>query len=227
MTDHKVLLAIDTATDVCSVAISADGHVESESRSGARSEARTLPLLVDTLLDRVKLHAAQIDGFVFGAGPGSFTGLRIGIALVQGLALGCGAPVAGISSLRAQAQAAMDNHPQSNRVLVANNAYMGEIYVGRYRRSEGIALADGPDALIEPHDVEHGDADLSIGDGVSLCPALVNSKLPRVLESLASAEALLKVAQQDRSVGWVSAHEARAQYLRADEAIAHKPRIKT
>ncbi|MEO1581063.1 MAG: tRNA (adenosine(37)-N6)-threonylcarbamoyltransferase complex dimerization subunit type 1 TsaB [Pseudomonadota bacterium] len=227
MTDHKVLLAIDTATDVCSVAISTDGQVESESRTGARTEARMLPSMVDALLSRVKLNAAQIDGFVFGAGPGSFTGLRIGIALVQGLALGCGAPVAGISSLRAQAQAAMDNNPQSYRVLVANNAYMGEIYVGRYRRSEGIALADAPDALIVPQNVKSGDADLLIGDGVSLCPELANSTLPRSMESMVSAEALLKIAKQDRSVEWGAAQEARAQYLRPDEAIAHKPRTET
>ncbi|MEM6817981.1 MAG: tRNA (adenosine(37)-N6)-threonylcarbamoyltransferase complex dimerization subunit type 1 TsaB [Pseudomonadota bacterium] len=227
MTDPRVLLAIDTATDVCSVAISVDDHVESEARSGARSEARSLPSMVDALLDRLKLDSGQIYGFVFGAGPGSFTGLRIGIALVQGMALGCGAPVAGISSLRAQAQAAMDANPASNTVLVANNAYMNEIYVGRYRHSAGVAVESAPDRLIAPQDVEARDADLIIGDGVSLCPELANSNLPRVLETMASAEALLKIAQLDRSIEWGRAEEARAQYLRADEAIAHKPRAKT
>ncbi len=113
MTDHKVLLAIDTATDVCSVAISADGQVESESRTGARTEARMLPSMVDTLLNRVKLNASQIDGFVFGAGPGSFTGLRIGIALVQGLALGCGALVAGFRRAGGLAPR-LDHHPHAD-----------------------------------------------------------------------------------------------------------------
>ena len=99
--------------------------------------------------------------------------------------------------------------------------------MGRYRHSAGVAVESALDRLIAPQDVETGDADLIIGDGVSLCPELANSNMPRVLETKASAEALLKIAQLDRSIGWGRAEEARAQYLRADDAIAHKPRIKT
>jgi tRNA threonylcarbamoyladenosine biosynthesis protein TsaB len=130
------ILAIDTATELCSVAVlHGDAVVEHVEAVGQRHSERVLPL-VDRTLAQAGVTLADIDAFAFGAGPGSFTGLRIACGVVQGLAYGCGRRVVAIGNLRAMAAQAFALQPQHGRALAAIDARMHEAYCGVYRNDD-------------------------------------------------------------------------------------------
>src|SRR5712675_707887 len=115
--------AIETSGDWCSVALWRDGEIASlERRAPNRHSELALPLL-EKLLGEAGLTASELEAVAFGAGPGSFTGLRIACGLAQGLALARELPVIGISSLEAIAQET--NEP---RVVACVDARMREVY---------------------------------------------------------------------------------------------------
>ena len=97
-----VILAFDTATDVATSALVADGEVLGE----RGSRAATLLEDVDALLRQAGMQTRAIDALAVGIGPGSFTGVRIGLSTARGLALALGVPVAGVSTLDALAAGA-------------------------------------------------------------------------------------------------------------------------
>jgi len=124
------ILAFDTSTENCSVALHLDdGHVlKKDIRAERRHSELLLPMIRDTL-DEAGLSLNDLDGLAFGAGPGSFTGLRIACGVAQGLALAANLPVIGISTLEAIAQ--QNSH---DNIIVALDARMGEIYLAAYQR---------------------------------------------------------------------------------------------
>ena len=115
--------AIETATEWCSVAVSAGGEIAAlEERAGQRHAELALPMLA-RLLAQAGISARDLDAVAFGAGPGSFTGLRIACGLAQGLAFAHGIPVLGISTLEAIAEEAA-----APRVVACLDARMREVY---------------------------------------------------------------------------------------------------
>ncbi len=124
------LLALDTSTEYCSAALWLDGTVDqAASHAGQRHSELLLPM-VHALLARHGLQVRRLDGIAFGAGPGSFTGLRIACGVAQGLAYGAGLKLAAVSTLLALAQAS-----EGKSVIAALDARMGEIYHAAYCRS--------------------------------------------------------------------------------------------
>ena len=124
------ILALETSTQYCSVALWRDGDVDArEALAGQRHSELLLPM-VEALLERHGLGLKELDGIAFGEGPGSFTGLRIGCGVTQGLAFGAGLPVVGVGTLLAMAEAA-----QAERAVCCLDARMGEIYHAAYARS--------------------------------------------------------------------------------------------
>lgn len=98
------ILAVDTATPTCGVAITDDDRVcAAMTVNPGHTHSRSVMLLIKNALDAVRVSVGDIDAFAVTTGPGSFTGLRIGIATIKGLALATGKPVCGISSLEALA----------------------------------------------------------------------------------------------------------------------------
>ncbi len=97
-----LILAFDTATDRATSAVVSDGEVLGE----RLSRASTLLEDVDALLRQAGAHAGDIDALAVGTGPGSFTGIRIGLAAARGLAIALDVPVAGVSTLDALATGA-------------------------------------------------------------------------------------------------------------------------
>jgi len=139
------LLALDTATEVCTVALSLDGEVLERSEPGGQHAERLLPM-VDALLAEAGLVLTQLDALGFGRGPGSFTGLRIGAGVVQGLAFGADLPVVPVSSLAALAQG-----QDAARVLAAFDARMQQVYWGAYlRNAQGIMEVQGAEGVFAP-----------------------------------------------------------------------------
>lgn len=128
MSDSLLVLAFDSSTEWLSVAVDVDGaHVLQRSEpGGARASQRLLPLVAELLAEAG--HALREVGLIgFGAGPGAFTGLRAACAAAQGLARGLGCPVVPVPTLLAVAASAEARAP-AGRVLVANDARMGELY---------------------------------------------------------------------------------------------------
>jgi tRNA threonylcarbamoyladenosine biosynthesis protein TsaB len=154
-----LVLAFDTATDVATSALVHDGEVVGERTS------RAVRILedVDSLLAEAGLEREAIEGIVVGTGPGSYTGLRMGLVTARALAIALGAPVAGVSTLAALAAGAPGAHP----VIDA-------------RRSEVFALEEGSPAvmLAENLPVRRGDA--YVGDGAVRYRGLLEARGARV-----------------------------------------------
>jgi tRNA threonylcarbamoyladenosine biosynthesis protein TsaB len=139
-----LIVAFDTATDVATSALVWDGEVLGELAS------RPITVLedVDALLRRGGVRDSQLEGIVVGIGPGSFTGLRMGLATARALAFSLDLPVAGVSTLAALAAGAADATP----VIDA-------------RRHEVFALVDGEPIVVPPADLPVADRRTYVGDG--------------------------------------------------------------
>ncbi len=126
------ILALDTSTEFLSLALWQDGGVAArELLAGQKHSELVLPL-VQELLDETGLQLTDLDGIAFGMGPGSFTGLRIGCGVAQGLAFGANLPVVGVCTLEALAQQA-----GADRVIACLDARMNEVYHAAYEREDG------------------------------------------------------------------------------------------
>lgn len=147
-----LVAAIDTTARAGSYALVRDGRLLAVQPGDAdRPHAERLPAALVDLLDSQGLALADVDVFAVAAGPGSFTGLRIGIATIQGLALAMGKPAVGISALDALAHAALAGFdPPPARLAAWMDAQRGEVFAASYlcerTRPEGtrLELADGP-----------------------------------------------------------------------------------
>lgn len=148
-------LALDTATEACSVALEIDGQRLSRFVVSGREHSRHLPAMLHELLAEAGLSLTQLDGLICGIGPGSFAGVRIGVAYAKGLAAGLELPVAGVSSLAMLAQGAIRKHG-ADRVLAAIDARMSQVYFGVYAGQGGHATALVGDAVCDSPDVEAG-----------------------------------------------------------------------
>lgn len=144
------LLALDTATEACSAALWIDGVVHERFEVVRQQHSARILAMVDAVLKDAGVPLAECDALVFGRGPGSFTSLRIGAGVAQGLAYGAGLPVAGVSSLAALAQGA-----QVPRALAALDARMEQVYWGAYARdADGIVAAIGEEQVSDPPHID-------------------------------------------------------------------------
>ncbi len=136
-------LAIDASTEACSVALQVNGKLYSRYDLCPQSHSLQLLPMVDEVLTQAGIKLSQCDGLIFGRGPGSFTGVRIGVGVAQGLAFAANIPVFGVSSLQAMAQLAFIQgkiqgkvNGKSTGVIAAIDARMGEVYNGYFMLDE-------------------------------------------------------------------------------------------
>lgn len=143
------ILAVDTATEACSAALLVGEQVFSRWEEAPRDHTRKILPMVQAVLDDAGITLDKLDAIAFGRGPGSFTGVRIGIGVAQGLAFGAGVPLIGISTLAAMAQGAhrLDGAEQ---VLTAIDARMNEVYFGRYELIDGRMQLVGDEVVSDP-----------------------------------------------------------------------------
>jgi tRNA threonylcarbamoyladenosine biosynthesis protein TsaB len=163
------LLAFDTSTEYCSAALHLDGRVLSRATHAGNRHSELLLPMIGELLAEAGLGTRELDGIAFGKGPGSFTGLRIGCGIAQGLALGADLPVVGVVTLEAMAWA-----HSPGKIIASLDARMHEVYYAAYERTEsGLTrhIAPGvfkPDAVPLPE----GEGWRGRGNGFSSYPPL-------------------------------------------------------
>ena len=171
------LLSIETSAEACSVALSIDGNTREKFERAPRRHAELILPMVRSLLGDAELVLGQLDCIAFGRGPGSFTSLRIGIGVVQGLAWGADLPVVPVSSLAAVAQAAVERGlpPGICRVCVAMDARMQEVYTANFEVDmDGFVTPSGEELVCPPGKVRTEDADgvCAAGNGFEIYPEL-------------------------------------------------------
>ncbi|QKJ87356.1 tRNA (Adenosine(37)-N6)-threonylcarbamoyltransferase complex dimerization subunit type 1 TsaB [Paramixta manurensis] len=144
------ILAIDTATEACSVALLQDSQSDALFELCPREHTQRILPMVREILTRHDVTLQQLDALAFGRGPGSFTGVRIGIGIAQGLALGATLPMIGVSTLETMAEGAWRSCG-ATRVLAAIDARMGEVYWAEYQRDEqGAWHGEQTEAVLKP-----------------------------------------------------------------------------
>ncbi len=143
------LLALDTATEACSVALLHEGRVLSHYEVIPRLHAQRLLPMIQTLLAEAGIALTAVDALAFGRGPGAFTGVRIAVGVVQGLAFALERPVLPVSTLATIAQRAHREHG-TEQVAVAIDARMDEVYWGCYRLQQGEMRLAGFEAVLPP-----------------------------------------------------------------------------
>lgn len=146
------LLALDTATEACSAAILHGGRVLTRYEVIPRLHAQRLLPMIQTLLDEAGIVPSALDAIAFGRGPGAFTGVRIAIGVVQGLAFGLERPVLPVSDLALLAQRAYREQGVC-QVAAAIDARMDEVYWGCYRLVDGEMRLTGSEAVLPPERV--------------------------------------------------------------------------
>jgi tRNA threonylcarbamoyladenosine biosynthesis protein TsaB len=213
--------AIETSTEWCSVALWRDGEVSAiERRAGNRHSELALPML-ERLLARAALSAAELDAVAFGAGPGSFTGLRIACALAQGLAFARGVPVLGISSFEALAE-----ESGAKRVLACLDARMREVYYAALEEDAGRWRETLPAQCVAPErvSVPPGEGWVGCGNGFNAYEELLRGKVSHMKPEIhPSALAVAKLAAPRLAAGeGVDAALAAPRYVRDKVAFTQE-----
>jgi tRNA threonylcarbamoyladenosine biosynthesis protein TsaB len=188
---------------------------------GLRAPSRSVFEWVRELLDEANASFEQLDCIAFGAGPGSFTGVRVAVALAQGLGYARGLPLCPVSTLAALAAGAIRT-TSANAVACCLDARLGEVYFGLYEKDDRFGVQSvGPDALLRPDAVSlplHGTF-LAAGPGWSVYPELTDRLRTRLAAidpgHLPSAADVARLAESRFLAGRVVlAADARPNYLR-------------
>ncbi|KAG0163718.1 hypothetical protein DFQ28_004037 [Apophysomyces sp. BC1034] len=226
MTPHA-LLAIDTSTEFCSVAVfhlpyaaASPRIVSRHEHTGPASSVRVLPA-VREVLQEAALALADCAAVAFGSGPGSFTGLRTAAGIAQGLAFGLGVPVVPVGTLLACAERARASDPHARRVLAALDARMGEVYWADFAWSgaQGDWRVCHPAALAAPAGVPVPDEPFTLAGNASAVfgDALRARAWARVVDAdaMPDAEAVARIGWRALMAGRaLPAHLAAPEYVR-------------
>lgn len=214
------ILAVDTATERCSVALWSAEHCFERSHDSPRAHAELVLPMVAEVLQQAGIGLRELTGIAFGRGPGSFTGVRIAVSVVQGLAFAAGLPVVGVSNLAAVAQQVAR---AQDEVLVCMDARMGEVYCGRFVLGPAALLVTevSPESVRRPEAVERGAATLLAGTGLTAHPQLAAQwpDLPQCAAVLPRAREIALLGAAELAAGrGVPAWEAQPVYLRDEVA---------
>ncbi len=178
------ILAVDSSAKTASVAVIDGDLLLSECYVNAGlTHSRTLMPMVDNALTQADLKIEDIDAYCVNAGPGSFTGIRIGVAAIKGLALSSSKPCAGISTLEAAAYNFTD---ENCIVCVSMDARCNQVYTALFKCEHGSVarLCDDKAVSIDDLCAEllHFDGKIMLaGDGAEICFKALNEKIPNAV----------------------------------------------
>jgi len=226
-------LAIDASTEACSVALQVNDKVYRRYDLCPQSHSLRLLPMVDELLKEAGIGLSQCDGLIFGRGPGSFTGVRIGVGVAQGLAFAANLPVVGVSSLQAMAQLAFMQGKVKKpnvQVFATIDARMSEVYNGYFMLDENNIMQvktlsdEQGEAVTPPEQLKNrlkgifstpiygvGTGWDAYKDKISALKS--NSGIPEILFPSAEAMLVIGIAELEQGKG-VAAEDAQPVYVR-------------
>lgn len=223
------LLAVDTASQSCGVALMEKDRLLAEMLLVSR-ETHSVHLMgmIREVSTRSKVPLASVDGFAVSLGPGSFTGLRIGISTLKGLAAALEKPLVGVSTLEALAW----QHPLSGSpVVVLMDARRKEVYAARFRFEFGSPVRETPDQVRDPMAVigEVGGPCLFVGSGALLHRDLITAALGEKARFVPDVQNHLRPSSV-ASLGWRRLAEGKTAplenlrpiYIRKSDAEIHR-----
>lgn len=224
------LLAFETATEACSVAVWVDGAVHARFEIAPRQHAELALPWAETLLAEAGIARSQLDAIAVGRGPGAFTGVRLAIALAQGIALALDRPVVPVSTLAVLAMRGLPLDATTRTVLAAIDARMGEVYAATFDwtgdtlQPRGAEVLGTPCTVVVPGlDDAHGPL-RAVGTGVAAADGALLARLPpgTTLDAAALPHAadLARLASSAYARGEsVSAERLEPAYLRNAVAL--------
>jgi tRNA threonylcarbamoyladenosine biosynthesis protein TsaB len=217
----SMLLAIDASTEACSVALGAHDRWLERSQSAGQRHAELLLPMIKALLAEGGLALSQLGGIAFGAGPGSFTGLRIACGVAQGLALGADLPLVGVSTLESMAET-LRRRDGSSKVVATLDARMGEIYIAAYEHDGSRWHERVAPAVVKPHvaPLPEGEGWAGAGSGLAALDAVRERFVGWHSDVLPSATAVGALSQARFEAGeGVAARDAHPIYIRHRVAL--------
>jgi tRNA threonylcarbamoyladenosine biosynthesis protein TsaB len=178
------ILALETSTEYCSVALNLDGKIIERFELVGQKHSELLIAMIDDVLRDANVQLADLNGIAYGAGPGSFTGVRIACGVTQGLALGANLPVFGVCTLQALAQAS--GH---TKIIAALDARMGEIYHAGYEFADGAWHTVSEPCLCKADDAPlvAGANWLGVGSGFATYGAVLQQRYAEKLQAVHGA----------------------------------------
>ena len=178
------LLAFETATEACSVAVYVDGEICERFDLAPRRHAELALPWAGAMLAEAGIARSQLDAIAVGRGPGAFTGVRLAIAIAQGIALALDRPVLPVSTLAALAMRAGASNA-GDRILAAIDGRMGEVYLGAFARRGDDLVALDTEVVVKPEgaSIQDGDGWHGVGTGF----AAAGNALPLRLEGRLAA----------------------------------------
>ncbi|MBD9478480.1 tRNA (adenosine(37)-N6)-threonylcarbamoyltransferase complex dimerization subunit type 1 TsaB [Pseudoxanthomonas sp. PXM02] len=232
------LLAFETATEACSIAIYVDGEVRERFEVAPRRHAELALPWAEQLLADAGIARAQLDAIALSRGPGAFTGVRLAIALAQGIALALDRPLVPVSTLavlasqvpppRAVAGEGGCDVGAAHPILAAIDARMGEVYAGTFVHRGDRLEATSEEAVIAPADYVLAGDDagwIGVGTGFAATEGVLATRLqPRFTridaQALPHAADLVRLAAAAFSRGEMVAPEfVEPAYLRNNVAL--------
>ncbi len=220
------ILAIETSSELASVALLHGGRLITREATGVQTHSQTLLPMVQQLLAECGIELGRCDAIAFGAGPGSFTGVRTACGVAQGLAFGADLPVIPVVTLAAMAQACRDRTGLSDVVTILD-ARMNEVYWAQYQHS-GSAWQ-----VVTPPTLSAAERVAPVGDAVACGNALLayESQLGHLRRDARCTDAIphagpvaaLAHIEFERGV-LIHARDARPLYLRNKVALTTEER---
>ena len=226
------ILGIDTSSPTGSVALVDNNDVISESLlNSSKNYSDKLLIEMDAVLNSSKTKLNQIDGFVITTGPGSFTGLRVGMSLLKGLILATQKPFASVNTLDAYAETVQ---PGPYAICPVLDARKKEVYTALYNSKNGLCVRETPDQAITPMELcdQIKKPTAFVGNGLVAYRELLSSRLRKKymhnapLKKLTVAASAVLIASRDfeknlqnnldsLTINYIRPSEAELNYNRA------------
>lgn len=216
----QTILALDTATEACSVALYHLGNTTTLNEISPRTHTQRILPMVDELLQKAEIQLSDVDFLAFGRGPGSFTGVRVGVSVAQGLAMGANLPVVAVSNLKAMAEEAYQTL-NAEKVIALIDARMNEVYFAQFTRQGNEWIEIVPEQVCSPEkaisQMQADENTVVVGTGWAAYSQFSEQNLPLVISeiTLPSAQYMLSLAEVEIKKGNTqSALEIEPVYLR-------------
>jgi tRNA threonylcarbamoyladenosine biosynthesis protein TsaB len=224
------VLALDAATEACSVALLNNGEIIQRSLESGKSNAAKILRMAEELMADAQLSFSMLDGIASSIGPGAFTGVRITVAVAQGLAFGANLSVVPVSTLEALALQVLS--VADTRALACLDARMGEVYWGCFAADAAVGVTElcppqvGPPGSVA---VEAGGRYAGIGRGFFAYPELGRMSgvtiTPERAAALPNAREIARLGALRLGAGWaVDPADLKPSYLRDKVALTEAER---